>query len=172
MKHYRRLRLLVGGLVLLLLVLSACQDSNQGPDAENVDLKEGQVVNVIDGDTIDVEIGGERYRVRYIGVNTPERDEPCYQAASDANRALVLGQSVKLERDVSATDPYVRLLRYVYVGDTFVNEVLVRDGFAEAVLYPPDDRHYQTFLALERQAAQANRGCHPTGIFDDGSVTR
>ncbi len=130
------------------------------------------VTRIIDGDTIDVRIGGVGYRVRYIGINTPERDQSCYQEASDANAALVSGQTVTLVRDSSDTDQYGRLLRYVYVGSQFVNAELVREGWAESVVYPPDTRYEQTFHQLE-QAAQADQlGCHPSGIFDDGSDTR
>jgi endonuclease YncB( thermonuclease family) len=132
----------------------------------------GRVTQIVDGDTIEVEIDGVGYRVRYVGVNTPERDEDCYQEAVDANAALVRGQTVRLVRDESNTDRFGRLLRYVYVGSTFVNEALVRDGWAEAVEYRPDTRHTADFRALEQTASSANRGCHPTGIFDDGSLTR
>jgi micrococcal nuclease len=131
-----------------------------------------RVTQVIDGDTIDVRIGEIGYRVRYIGVNTPERDETCYQEAADANAALVSGQTVTLVKDTSETDQFGRLLRYVYVGDTFVNASLVRDGWAESVEYPPDTAHASEFRGLERDAAATNRGCHPTGIFNDGSTTR
>ena len=60
----------------------------------------------------------------------------------------------------------------VLIFGVFVNEQLVRDGYAEAVLYQPDDLHYDEFVALEKSATSANKGCHPTGIFDDGSYTR
>jgi micrococcal nuclease len=125
-----------------------------------------RVVDVIDGDTIDVEIDGQEYRVRYIGVNTPERDETCYRDATEANADLVEDQTVRLIRDVSETDRYDRLLRYVYVGDVFVNAELVMDGYAEAVSFPPDTAYYDYFVDLEADAEAANLGCHPTGIFD------
>jgi|APSaa5957512535_1039671.scaffolds.fasta_scaffold551525_2 micrococcal nuclease len=73
-----------------------------------------------------------------------------------------------LVKDTSDTDRYDRLLRYVYVGDTFVNEELVRQGYAEAVLYRPDDRHYELFSDLEKVAAEGGMGCHVTGVFDGG----
>jgi micrococcal nuclease len=130
------------------------------------------VTRIIDGDTIDVQIDGASYRVRYTGVNTPERDEPCYEEASAANAALVQDQSVTLVKDVSETDVYGRLLRYVYVGNTFVNAELVAEGYAEAVVYPPDTAYADTFASLEASARAAGLGCHPTGIFDDGSTTR
>lgn len=132
----------------------------------------GTVTNVVDGDTIDVSMNGTEYRVRYVGVNTPERDEVCYREATNANSALVMGQTVTLVRDTSDTDRYGRLLRYVYVNGVNVNAELVRQGYAEAVEYPPDTAQTATFRDLEAQAAAANLGCHPTGIFNDGSTTR
>jgi micrococcal nuclease len=130
------------------------------------------VTRVVDGDTIDVTINGQTFAVRYIGINTPERDETCYSEARNANAALVQGQAVRLVKDVSETDRYGRLLRYVYVGSTFVNEALVEQGWAEAVSYPPDTAFEATFQQFEVEARNAQRGCHVTGIFNDGSTTR
>jgi micrococcal nuclease len=127
---------------------------------------------VIDGDTIDVEIDGEEFRVRYVGVNTPERDEPCYWEAWQANRRLVEGQIVTLVRDVSETDRYGRLLRYVYLGGLPINETLVREGYAEVVVYGDDDRFAASFQELEEAASRRNLNCHATGIFNDGSYVR
>lgn len=169
----------VRNLLVLLALLSGCtltldlderNDGNGSSGGTSGELY--QVVDVIDGDTIDVERDGVVYRVRYVGVNTPERDEVCYQEARDANAGMVEGQQVRLERDTSDTDRYDRWLRYVYVGDTFVNQALVLDGYAETVLYEPDDRYFDEFSRLEDDAAAAGLGCHPTGIFDDGSDTR
>ncbi len=130
------------------------------------DYEIGEVVRVIDGDTIDVEIDGEVYRVRYISVNTPERDEACYREATEANTDLVAYQTVTLVRDVSETDRYGRLLRYVYVGDTFVNAALVAGGWAEAIAYAPDTAQYDYLDALEADAASQGLGCWPTGVFE------
>lgn len=126
----------------------------------------GQVEYVIDGDTIDVVINGQSYRVRYIGVNTPELDEPCYDDATNANLSLVGGETVQLVKDVSDTDRYGRLLRYVYVGDLFVNAELVTEGWAEAVRYEPDTAYLDIFYELEDEARAAGLGCHPTGVFN------
>jgi len=132
----------------------------------------GQVTRVIDGDTIDVQLADGIYRVRYIGMNTPERGEPCHDEATAANRRLVDGKDVYLARDISETDRYGRRLRYVYAAGVFVNRALVEAGYAEAVVYQPDDAFYEDFRRLEQAAAQAQRGCHPSGIFNDGSQTR
>ena len=84
--------------------------------------------------------------------------EPFAQAATDANRALVEGNTVRLEKDTSETDRYGRLLRYVWVGDTMVNLELVKRGLAEAKAYPPDIRYQQQLDAAEDQAKEAGLG--------------
>ena len=117
-----------------------------------------RVTQVIDGDTITVEGG---YRVRYIGIDTPEiypKLETYGMEALEANRKLVEGKEVRLERDVSETDKYGRLLRYVYVDGIFVNAELVRQGWAEAKAYPPDIEYQDYLEELEAEARQAGRG--------------
>jgi len=168
-----------------MLVLASCTfgfDSNTAPLATGSGSTGGtvdqggepeQVTRIIDGDTIDVRMAdGSTERVRYVGMNTPESNEVCFNEATQANAIFVQGKSVRMVKDVSDRDVYGRLLRYIYVGDLFVNRALVEQGYAEAVLYEPDHAHYDEFVALEKQAAAANRGCHPSGIFNDGSYTR
>lgn len=130
------------------------------------DAQYASVLYVIDGDTIQVSIEGVEYRVRYIGMNTPERDEPCYDDATNRNRQLVEDQIVILTKDVSETDPNGRLLRYVFVGDVFVNAVLVQEGWAEARRYNPDTAQYDYFDSLEAIAADQGLGCWATGVFE------
>jgi len=119
---------------------------------------------VIDGDTIEVSLEGQPYKVRYIGIDTPETVHPTEAVqwmgpqATEANRRLVEGQTVLLEKDVSETDKYGRLLRYVWVGELMVNAELVRLGFAQVSTYPPDVRYQDTFLQLQREARDAGRG--------------
>lgn len=117
----------------------------------------GIVTNVVDGDTIDINLNGAVVRVRYIGMDTPEYDQTCGTEATQANAALVAGQSVRLVRDVSETDQYGRLLRYVYVGDTFVNGALVAGGWAVAKDYPPDTAMSGVLHSLMAQGA--GQGC-------------
>lgn len=117
------------------------------------------VSNVVDGDTIDVQIGGQTYRVRYIGMDTPEMPDECYaQEATNRNKELVLNQYVALVKDVSETDRYGRLLRYVWVGETFVNAQLVREGYALVSTYPPDVAYSDYFLQLQQEARNEGRG--------------
>lgn len=96
------------------------------------------VTGITDGDTFKVQINGQVYPVRLIGINTPEYDQLCGTEATQALANLIAGAQVRLVKDVSNTDRYDRLLRYVYVGDLFVNAEMVRQGYAEAIRYPPD----------------------------------
>ena len=142
-----RLRLLVL-ITLLLALIVGCQS----PPAT------ARVTEVIDGDTIVVEGG---YRVRYIGIDTPEV-HPEVEAfgieAWQANRRLVEGKEVRLERDVSETDKYGRLLRYVYVDNVLVNAELVKQGLARAKVYPPDTKYQGHLEEMEAEARNAGRG--------------
>ncbi|MDH5695488.1 MAG: thermonuclease family protein [Dehalococcoidia bacterium] len=134
--------------VLILLLICGCTSP------PNTAL----VTQVIDGDTIVIEGG---YRVRYIGIDTPEIHpelEAYGMEALEANRELVGGKVVRLERDVSQTDKYDRLLRYVYVDDIFVNAELVRLGLAQAKAYPPDIKYQEYLEKLETDARQVSRG--------------
>jgi micrococcal nuclease len=125
-----------------------------------------RVLRVVDGDTILVAVGGRQERVRYIGVDTPETVKPhtrvqCFgKRASAANRRLVGGREVRLVADAEARDRYGRLLAYVYrAGDgLFVNEALVRGGYATTLAIAPNVRFADRFAALARQARDAGRG--------------
>ena len=143
----KKIRLLLFVVFLLLLIYSCTSPSGTV-----------LVTRVIDGDTIIIEGG---HRVRYIGIDTPEiypRMEAYGMEALLANRELVEGKRVRLERDVSETDKYGRLLRYVFVGEVFVSAELVREGLACAEAYPPDTE-YQAYLEeLEAEAREAGRG--------------
>ena len=120
--------------------------------------EKARVTQVIDGDTIVIDSG---HTVRYIGIDTPEVHpvpEAYGREAWLANIRMVEGKEVRLERDVTETDKYGRLLRYVYVDDTLVNAELVRLGLAVAKAYPPDTRHQENLEQLEEEAREASRG--------------
>ncbi len=123
-----------------------------------------KVVKVIDGDTIEVEVSGVLKRVRYIGIDTPEnpmegKAAECFATeATLRNQQLVEGQMVRLVKDVSETDKYGRLLRYVYVGDEFINLSLIKDGYASSVTFPPDVSQIEVFKAAEQEAKLAKKG--------------
>jgi len=119
---------------------------------------QARVVRVIDGDTIEI-AGGTH--VRYIGMDTPESypEVEFYGPEAKAkNIELVEGKVVTLVKDVSETDKYGRLLRYVYVDGVFVNGELVRLGYARAVAYPPDTKYELLLSQLEKEAKAAKLG--------------
>jgi micrococcal nuclease len=142
-------------------------------------VEEAMVVRIVDGDTIVVSLGGTNRKVRYIGMDTPEEVdpnspvEPLAAQAAAANESLVGGKTVYLERDVSETDRYDRLLRYVWLRDgatwTLVNLELVRLGLAKAISYPPDTK-YDSILATVQGSAQRTLvglwgpGASPTAV--------
>ena len=170
MQHVRA-ALAVLTLVLFVPALAVAVDAPAPPeDAELV-----RVIDVSDGDTIRVEWpDGWWQRVRYIGMDTPEigrepgeEDEPWGREATDFNRDLVDGQQVLLERDISDTDRYDRLLRYVWVESdgewVMVNGELVAAGLADVRAYEPDTRHHQWFRQLQDEARDAGRGMYGDG---------
>lgn len=113
------------------------------------------VTRVIDGDTIEIEGG---YHVRYIGIDAPEKGEPFYGEATEANRNLVEGKKVYLEKDVEDKDDNGRLLRYVWLDNTMVNAELVKLGYAYSYSYPPNVKYQQYFLQLEKEARDQKLG--------------
>ncbi len=113
------------------------------------------VTRVIDGDTIELQGG---VKVRYIGIDAPEADEPYCAEATEANCRLVEGREVRMEGDVEAEDAYGRLLRYVWVDGTMVNAELISLGCAYSYSRPPNLRYQVQFLQLEREAREQKRG--------------
>src|SRR5438034_1626853 len=150
-----------GARLLPLIVLLAWVTGIAGAQPATL---ERSVVRIVDGDTIHVRLSDRVEKVRYIGVNTPEvhhprkGEEPGGREASEVNRQLVAGKQVRLELDVQERDRYGRLLAYVWVGDTMVNAELVRRGYAQVMTIPPNVRHQQLFLKLQREARDAGRG--------------
>lgn len=135
--------------ILFLLVISLLPVACQQPSDLAV------VIQIIDGDTIVIKGG---HYIRYIGVDAPEKGEFYYVEAKQMNEELVAGKKVRVERDISDSDQYGRLLRYVYVDDTFVNAEMVKQGCAWAKAYPPDVK-YQVYLeSMEKEAKQLKRG--------------
>lgn len=124
-----------------------------------------KIIEVVDGDTVLLDNGE---RLRYIGIDTPETKHPrrgieCFgKKSSEKNADLVLGKTVRLEKDVSERDRYSRLLRFVYLpteqGELFVNDYLVRQGYARAVTYPPDVTYTARFREAQKEAQNNSRG--------------
>ncbi|MBI2593490.1 thermonuclease family protein [Candidatus Daviesbacteria bacterium] len=127
------------------------------------------VTKVIDGDTIEIKSDPKTLKVRLIGIDTPETVDPrrpvgCFgKKASAETKRLIEGKQVILTKDVSETDKYNRLLRYVFlpIGDgenLFINDYLIRQGFAKILTYPPDIKYDSRFLQAEKEAKDNLRG--------------
>jgi len=154
-------------LILLLWTSTSCVDSPFSAQGNTA-----QVTRIIDGDTIEVQTATGIERVRYIGIDTPERGQPGYRAATEANRTLVEGQRVILVRDSSDRDRNDRLLRYLFLNDgRLVNGELVAQGWAQPVAYEPDTARQDEFERLAVAAAQARRGFWSGTSAYDGAMS-
>lgn len=159
--------------VLFLWTLTACApvgagDSSEAlsdilrsyPELKGHPVELATVGRVIDGDTF---VTSEDNIIRLIGVDTPEvhgQEEAFGKEASNYSKRMLTGQKVYLIRDISETDRYGRLLRYVFIiGDsTMFNERLIADGFANRLTYPPDVLMAELFRDAERKARKEKLG--------------
>lgn len=129
---------------------------------------------MVDGDTIDVRIGGRDERVRLIGIDTPETKKPnapieCYgpEASAFTTSLLPVGSTVRIERDVVGRDDYGRLLGYVYLltdrsTDTFVNMEIIRQGYATPLTIEPNSTFARDFAEAASNAEAAGLGLWTT----------
>ncbi|MHB8841395.1 MAG: thermonuclease family protein [Candidatus Aquicultor sp.] len=130
------------------------------PDNQHAQIAE--VTRVVDGDTIVVAMNRKLYKVRFIGMDTPERGRPFYREATDKTKELVLGKQVRMVKDIREADRYGRLLRYVYADGVFVNAELVRQGYAVQATFPPDVKYVELFRKLAAEARDNAKGLWAT----------
>lgn len=134
------------------------------------------VSRIVDGDTIVVTQSGEETKVRLLNIDTPEEDECLFADATQHLATLITpGEAVRLVYDVQRQDRYGRDLAGVYKQDgTFVNEVMVADGFARAVEFQPNTRFTQQLRTAEAQAKSEGLGIHgvPTECLLPTDVAR
>ncbi len=129
-------------------------------NSDGTRLQEAEVVRVIDGDTIETDLG----IIRYVGIDTPETVHPdlgveCFgPEASDRNRQLLQGKKVKLLAGSKDQDGFGRKLRYVFTDGVFLNAQLTWEGFAQAQIFDPDDLFSQVIVQMERSAKESGRG--------------
>jgi micrococcal nuclease len=159
----------VSAVLLACSATSGCGPARPGGITSNAPTVAGAAVveHHVDGDTLDVLVDGREERVRLTGIDTPEvahegstnrpgNDAECFGDAAAAHIVdlLPLGTEVRLVRDVVARDDYGRLLAYIFrlSDDLFVNESMVRDGFAQPLTIPPNVAYAETFVAAARAA--------------------
>lgn len=139
---------------ILLLLISGCSITGYVVKSE----LEGPylVTKVVDGDTADLEGLG---RVRFSGINTPEKGDCYYKEAKEKLDELIMDKYVYVERDITDKGKYGRLLRYVYLNETMINGVLVQEGYARVYdKYSPDTKRYYQLKDLEEIAKENNLG--------------
>jgi len=146
--------------VLILLGVLIFNPNTFNKETTEKEGDEAVVVRVIDGDTIEVDLKGELIVVRYLGIDSPERNKCYSDEATAKNKALVGGKIVRLEKDQTDKDAFGRLLRYVFLDEEniFVNELLIQEGYAE-VYDSKKDIKYQLPLSLsEIDARDGKKG--------------
>lgn len=152
---------------------------NTREDEKNSDnFIEATISKVIDGDTVTVNVDGKDYKLRMIGVDTPETVHPSKpveyfgKEASDFSKKTLTGRKVYLEKDTSNTDRYNRLLRYIWlekpeslanptrydIENLMFNGILLREGFANAASFPPDVKYQAIFKEIEKEAEAKGKG--------------
>lgn len=97
----------------------------------------GTCTKVVDGDTIYVSGVG---KVRFVGVNTPERGVEGYNTSKNFVKKLCLDKTVSLDIDDSKNkDKYGRTLAVVIVDGKNLNQILLDEGLAEIMYIPPSE---------------------------------
>lgn len=167
--------LLIAVLTLSAALAGGTYAQSDPPDAEAVpeDATEATVIEVVDGDTLDIDLDGDEFIVRLIGIDTPETVAPnepvgCFgPEASERTKAMFpVDRTIWLEQDVSETDRFGRLLGHVWItaddergGAAFLaSEVLVREGYAQVGTFPPDVKYVERFEAAQDAAVATNAG--------------
>jgi len=124
-----------------------------------------QILRIIDGDTIVINYYGLEEKVRLLMIDTPESVHPddnkntSFGAiASDYMKSLLENKSVSLELDKKQRDRYGRLLAYVYCDGVFINELLVRNGYAKVVIYEPNHKYKDILYNAQDKAKLENKG--------------
>ncbi len=162
MRMHRSSHFLTLFLFAFALLLSSCSNESLNTSPNSATVK-----RVVDGDTIEIAIGGKTERVRLIGVDTPETKHPtkgveCYgpEASAYTEQLLPTGTALRVERDIEARDKYGRLLLYVYIADrnVFVNLDLVMNGYARPMVFEPNTAHKADFAQAATQAELRNVG--------------
>lgn len=156
---------MIGLLVIAaLLVVQRCRTSDPPASGFTEPPGECRVTRLADGDSLTCADGS---RLRLIGIDAPELAQPPFgRRSQDALDAMIGGKTLRLTYDIEARDEFGRLLAYAWLGSTFVNESMVRNGWAVAFKVPPNDLHYGRLRAAEQEARADELGHWPTGGFE------
>lgn len=152
-------KFLVG--LLTLISLTSCDTIIQTENQNNL----YEVVRVVDGDTVILNIDGQRTRVRLIGIDTPEsvaedksRNVKEGKIASEYTKNLLENKKVRLEFDDEKKDVYERKLGYVFLDDEFINEKLLKEGMAKLYTKTTNQKYSERLKKAEEYARENKKG--------------
>lgn len=144
--------------ITFLFILILFVRKRKAPKISISPLEQASVVRVIDGDTIEVDLNGEKRMVRYLGIDAPEKNECFYNESTEKNREFLEGKIIELRPDGESEDIFGRLLRYIYADEIFVNETLVKEGYARVFDFDDDLKYQKKLNIAEQNAREGNKG--------------
>ena len=171
----RAVAVIVAALILVSLLLTSLpigRPPGSSQRVEEVPRVAARVTRVISGDTITVDVNGQRRTVVYLSVTLPPFGTELFEIATEVNRAWVGGQDVLLEQDVTDVNSDGYLLRYVWVDEVMINAALIGVGLARHESRSPDTRYTEGFTRLEASARSDGMGIWSDGSGGDGSAFR
>ena len=152
-------KFLVG--LLILISLTSCDTIIQTENQNNL----YEVVRVVDGDTVILNIDGQRTRVRLIGIDTPEsvaedksRNVKEGKIASEYTKNLLENEKVRVEFDEEKQDVYERKLGYLFLNDEFINEKLLKEGMAKLYTKTTNQKYSERLKKAEEYARENKKG--------------
>lgn len=149
------------------------------PAETQVSFEKATVKNVVDGDTIVVDVDGAEKKVRLVGIDAPEMSTPNGNTSKKFTEDAILNKTVYLEKDVSEVDKYDRLLRYIWlispsgieinensIRENMLNGKMVASGMAASKTYAPDTKYQNILDKIQTDAINNKLGMWapaPTG---------
>lgn len=157
---------ILGIATLLIVAWLIVYNTEDEPQSASATIQ-GNVKEVIDGDTLVLTTGE---KVRLIGINAPESDQPYGREATEELIRLTENKTLTFKSDKTEKDAYGRTLAYAYVGDTFLNDKMIQSGLALVETVPPNEKYEGEFMDSEIDAQKNCRGLWE-GLCVKGSAT-
>lgn len=131
---------------------------------ESKALEIAKVVRVIDGDTVKIQYGGKIETIRLIGVDTPELKQEYGKQAKEYLEEKILNKNVTLEIDKKNLDFYSRKLRYIFVSNENINELIIKEGYGLRSYVYPNNKYDKKFIEAEINARNKRVNIWSTGL--------
>ncbi len=137
---------------LIVTSIGVLRPVNRVENTKELELVPARVTHVISGDKISVDIGGQLYTVRYLGIALPPYGSELFYVSMMTNREWVAGKQVLIEKDITEINAYGELLRYVWIDDIMINAALIRMGLARHNPQSPDTKYSDGFARTQQAA--------------------